>query len=65
MATTIAVEGMHCEHCEQTIEEALYDVADVSDAHADHEAEAVTVEGEPETGDLVQAVEDAGYTASA
>lgn len=63
MTTTITVEGMSCEHCEQTIEDALQTVTGVSDAHADRETEAATVEGEPATADLVQAVENAGYTA--
>jgi copper chaperone len=63
MTTTITVEGMSCEHCEQTIEEALRDVDEVSDARADREAETATVEGKPDTDDLVRATEDAGYTA--
>lgn len=65
MTTTISVEGMHCEHCEQTIEDALQGVAGVSDVHVDRENEAATVEGEPDENDLVRAVEDAGYTAHA
>lgn len=65
MTTTIRVEGMSCEHCEQTIEEAIRGVTNVSDAHVDRETEMATVEGDPDTADLVQAVEDAGYTAHA
>ena len=65
MTTTITVEGMSCEYCEQTIEEALRGVAGVSDARADREAETATVEGDLETTDLVQAAEDVGYTAHA
>ncbi len=65
MTTTIRVEGMSCGHCEQTIEEALREVANVSEAHADRETETATVEGDPETATLVQAVEDAGYTVHA
>lgn len=65
MSTTITVEGMSCKHCEQTIEDALRGVAGVSDARADHEVETVVVEGNPDTGRLVQTVEDAGYTAHA
>jgi len=65
MSTTITVEGMSCEHCEQTIEDALRSIAGVSDARADHEAETVVVDGNPDTGHLVQTVEDAGYTAYA
>jgi len=65
MTTTITVKGMSCEHCERTIEEALRSVAEISNARADREAERATVEGDPETAALGQAVEDAGYEASA
>ncbi|UPM45019.1 heavy-metal-associated domain-containing protein [Halocatena salina] len=65
MPTTIHVGGMMCDHCEQTVEEALRNIAAVSDAHADNETDTVTVEGDPDTTTLVQAVEDAGYTAHA
>lgn len=64
MTTTITVEGMNCEHCEQTIEEALHGVSGVSDVRVDREAESATIEGNPDSGALVQAVEDAGYEAS-
>lgn len=65
MTTTITVEGMTCEHCEQSVEEALRGVTGVSDASADREAERASVEGDAEVSALVSAVEDAGYTASA
>jgi copper chaperone CopZ len=65
MTTTITVKGMSCEHCERTIEEALRSVAEISNARADREAERATVEGDADTAALVQAVEDAGYEASA
>ncbi|WP_257300511.1 heavy-metal-associated domain-containing protein [Haloarchaeobius sp. FL176] len=65
MTTTISVEGMSCGHCEQTVEEALRDVAGVTDADADRESERVTVEGDAEVSALLTAVEDAGYTAHA
>ena len=64
MSQTISVEGMTCEHCEQTVEEALQDVSGVTDVDVDREAERATVDGDAETGELVDAVEDAGYTAS-
>jgi copper chaperone len=63
MSTTITVEGMSCEHCEQTIENALRSVAGVSDARANRETETATIEGDPDSTALVRAVEDAGYTA--
>lgn len=56
---------MSCGHCEQTVENALHDVDGVSDARADREAETATVEGDPDTTELVEAIEDAGYTAHA
>ena len=65
MSETITVEGMTCGHCEQTVEEALEDVDDVTSATADREAESVTVEGDADTDALVSAVDEAGYDASA
>lgn len=61
--TTITVEGMSCEHCERTVGEALRSVDDVTDATVDREAERASVEGDADPEELVQAVEDAGYTA--
>lgn len=63
--TTIAVEGMSCEHCEQTVEEALRGVSGVTDVTVDRDAEHATVEGHADVTALAQAVEDAGYTAHA
>jgi copper chaperone len=65
MSQTITVEGMTCEHCEQSVEEALEGLAGVSGATADREAERATIEGTAESEALVSAVEDAGYDASA
>lgn len=65
MSQTFTVEGMSCGHCEQTVEEALSGVAGVESATADHESSSVTVEGEADASELVAAVEDAGYDASA
>lgn len=63
--TTITVEGMSCEHCEQTVEEALRGVRGVTEATADREADAATVDGDADVTTLVDAVEAAGYTARA
>ena len=65
MSTTITVEGMTCEHCEQTVDEALRDVEGVEDVSVDRDAERADVEGEADQDALVRAVEDAGYTAHA
>lgn len=64
MTTTIAVEGMTCEHCEQTVENALLELDAVTDATADREAERASVDGSVDPSELVRAVEAAGYTAS-
>lgn len=65
MTRTITVEGMSCEHCEQTVVEALEGVDGVTAATADREADSATIEGDVEPGKLVSAVEAAGYDASA
>ncbi|WP_338730053.1 heavy metal-associated domain-containing protein [Haladaptatus sp. DJG-WS-42] len=65
MTTTITVEGMSCGHCEQTVEKALREVSGVTDATADREAEQASIDGDADVSALVQAVEDAGYTAHA
>lgn len=65
MSTTLTVDGMSCEHCEQSVEEALEGVDGVTAAEADREAEQATVEGDADTAALIEAIEDAGYSASA
>lgn len=65
MPTSIVVEGMSCDHCEQTVEDALRDVTGVTSASADREADRAAVEGEVDVAALVQAIEAAGYTARA
>ena len=63
--TEITVEGMSCEGCEQSVEDALASVDGVTDAKADRESERATVEGDADPDDLVAAVEKAGYSAQA
>lgn len=63
MSTTITVEGMSCDHCEQTVEEALQDVLGVTDVTVDRETERASVDGDADTSALIDAVENAGYTA--
>lgn len=65
MTTTITIEDMSCEHCEQTVAEALQDVSGVTDVNVDREAEQASVDGNADVSALVEAVEDAGYTAHA
>lgn len=65
MSIELAVHGMACEGCEQNVEEALKSVPGVTGARADRETDSATVDGEADTAALVEAVEDAGYEASA
>jgi copper chaperone len=64
MSVTITVEGMSCNHCEQSVEAALSEVDGVQSVTADHESGTVTVDGDAEADDLVAAVPE-GYEASA
>ncbi|MFW5918769.1 MAG: heavy-metal-associated domain-containing protein [Halanaeroarchaeum sp.] len=65
MSITLTVTGMSCGHCEQTVTEALESVDGVTSATADNEADEAVVDGDAPIDDLVAAVEDAGYEASA
>lgn len=65
MSRTITVQGMSCQHCEQTVEEALEAISGVTSVTADREDGSVTIEGSAETEVLLEAVENAGYNASA
>jgi copper chaperone CopZ len=56
---------MTCGHCEQTVAEALRDVSGVTDVTVDREEERATVDGDADATILVEAVEEAGYTAHA
>lgn len=65
MPLVITVERMTCGHCEQTVAEALRDVSGVTDVTVDREEERATVDGDADATILVEAVEEAGYTAHA
>lgn len=65
MARELTVTGMSCGGCEQSVEEALEGVDGVESAEADEASDSVTVEGDADVDDLVAAVEDAGFEASA
>lgn len=63
MTTTLSVDGMGCEGCEDIVENALTSVAGVEDASADRDDGAATVEGGADATELLEAVEYAGYEA--
>ena len=64
MSVTPTVEGMSCDGCEQTVEEALRDVDGVESVAVDRTNTSATVDGEAEPRVLVTAVENADYTAN-
>lgn len=62
MNYTIKTSGLHCGHCDASVESALLKVAGVTDADANHETNTVTVECDQSVAadDLKAAVEGAG-----
>ena len=61
---TIRVRGMTCNHCVNTVKNALEKVAGVEEAVPDLTTGTVLIRGENiDTNTLIQAVKEAGYTA--
>jgi copper chaperone len=61
---TFTVPEISCEHCKSTIEGALKPLTGVAEAVVEIEAKRVGVQYDPEVvtkGQLVAAIEDAGY----
>ena len=65
MERTITVREMSCGGCEASVVEARGAVDGVESATAARDREEARVSGEAAVGDLVAAVEEAGYEASA
>ena len=65
MQYIIKTEGLHCGHCDASVETELMKVAGVTDADADHETNTVQVETEGEVAAeaLADAVVAAGCKA--
>ena len=65
MQYIIKTEGLHCGHCDASVETELMKVAGVTDADADHETNTVQVEtdGEVAVEALADAVVAAGFKA--
>ncbi|AFZ73996.1 heavy-metal-associated domain-containing protein [Natronobacterium gregoryi] len=62
--TTLEVDGMACDGCEESVVDALEALSGVSSVTADHESGEVRVEHDEETvdeGTISGTIEDAGY----
>ena len=61
--TALSVQGMTCNHCKQSVNDALERVHGVSRVEVDLATGSVTVEHEDRVGieTLVQAIEDVGF----
>jgi copper chaperone len=65
---TLRVPDMHCGHCKTAVEGELSKLSGVQIANADLEKGTVEVsydESTVSTGDLKEAIEEAGYTVAA
>jgi copper chaperone len=61
----LKVTGMTCGHCEMAVKKALSAVPGVERVvRVDRTQEEVVVEGNPDVGALVSAIEEEGYAAS-
>jgi copper chaperone len=63
MTTYLTINGMTCDHCEQTVTEALESVNSVTHAAVNRTEDRAVVEGTADTDTLIDAVENAGYSA--
>lgn len=62
---TFSVPGVSCNHCKTAIEGELAKVGGVTRSEVDVEAKTVRVEGDATTDDIVAAIDEAGYDATA
>ena len=61
-ATVYSVEGMHCSHCEASVESAVKSIDGVTSAKASASAKTLTVTGKADESAIRDAVEKAGFT---
>ena len=61
MTQQITVRGMSCAGCESAVTDAVTAVAGVNTVDVDRETDSVMIDGNPDTEELVTAIEDAGY----
>jgi copper chaperone len=63
-STTFAVAGMHCDHCELSVQEEIAELEGVLEVRADHATGQVTVTsvGPLDPATVASAVDEAGYS---
>ncbi|MBQ9385517.1 MAG: permease [Bacteroidaceae bacterium] len=61
-ATVYCVEGMHCSHCEASVESAVKSIDGVTSAKASASAKTLIVTGKADESAVRDAVEKAGFT---
>ncbi|MEX0663824.1 MAG: heavy-metal-associated domain-containing protein [Acidimicrobiia bacterium] len=61
MTRVFNVPTISCDHCKQTIEQAVAAVSGVADVHVDIDARTVTVEGAASEHAVEQAITNVGY----
>lgn len=64
MITVLKIEGMSCQHCQRRVKQALESVGGVEKAEVSLEQKRASVTHNENTTkqQLIEAVEDAGYT---
>ncbi len=58
----LKIEGMTCNHCRKSVQDALERIKGVEDVQVDLEAGLARVRGTADVGLLVAAVEEEGYS---
>lgn len=64
MTTTVTVDDMSCEGCEEVVEKAVTFLDGVESVTADRSTGTVEIEGDVTADDAVEKIELAGYRAS-
>lgn len=64
MSQKLTISGMSCDGCEERVVEALETVSGVTSVEVERTNESATVNGSADAGELVAAVENAGYEAT-
>jgi copper chaperone len=63
MNIKLEIQGMSCGHCQAAVNNALKAVSGVVSVAVSLEGKSATIEGSPEIGALLAAVQEEGYSA--